>query len=52
VVTCLLVLIATPIVRVAVSVLAFAYQRDRVFVAVTSAVLLILLLAFFLGKAG
>jgi uncharacterized membrane protein len=38
----LLVLIATPIVRVAFSVFAFARQRDRLYVAVTLAVLAIL----------
>lgn len=47
----LLVLLATPLARVAVSILAFAYQRDRVFVVLTSIVLLLLLLSFALGKA-
>ena len=46
----LLLLIATPTLRVAVSVLAFVYQKDRVFVVFTSIVLLLLLLSFFLGK--
>ncbi len=46
----LLVLIATPVMRVAVSILAFVYQRDSVFVAVTTVVFLLLLLSFFLGK--
>jgi uncharacterized membrane protein len=48
----LLMLIATPIFRVAVSIIAFAIERDRTYVAITTVVLAVLLLAFFLGKAG
>jgi uncharacterized membrane protein len=48
----LLLLIATPVLRVAVSILAFVYQRDRTFVAITSVVLTLLLASFVLGKAG
>lgn len=48
----LLTLIATPVMRVAVSILAFVHLRDRAFVAITSAVLILLLLALALGKAG
>lgn len=48
----LLALIATPVLRVAVSIATFAYQRDRTFVAVTSVVLGLLLLSFALGRAG
>jgi uncharacterized membrane protein len=48
----LLLLIATPVIRVAVSVFTFVYQRDATFVAVTSLVLALLLLSFALGKAG
>jgi len=48
----LLVLIATPVIRVAVSIVAFIVERDAIFVALTSAVLMLLLLSFFLGKAG
>ena len=48
----LLLLIATPVLRVAVSVLAFVYQRDRLFVVITSIVLALLLTSFVLGKAG
>jgi uncharacterized membrane protein len=48
----LLLLIATPVLRVAVSVLAFVYQRDRTFVIITSVVLTLLLASFVLGKAG
>ncbi|MFI5378730.1 MAG: DUF1634 domain-containing protein [Tepidisphaerales bacterium] len=46
----LLVLIATPVMRVAASVFAFVYQRDGAFVAITSLVLALLLLSFFLGR--
>ena len=48
----LTMLILTPILRVAVSIIAFAIERDRVFIAVTSAVLGVLLLSFMLGKIG
>jgi uncharacterized membrane protein len=47
----LLLLIATPVMRVAVSVMAFVYERDRIFVVITSIVLTLLLLSFALGKA-
>jgi len=46
----LLVLIATPILRVAVSILAFIYQGDRVYTLITAAVLCLLLLSLALGK--
>lgn len=48
----LLLLIATPVMRVAFSVLAFVYQHDRVFVVITSIVLTLLLVSFFLGRGG
>src|SRR5262249_40201441 len=48
----LLLLIATPVLRVAVSVVAFIYERDYVFVVITMLVLTLLLLSFALGKAG
>ncbi len=48
----LILLILTPILRVAVSILAFAVQRDRPFVVITSLVLAILITSFLLGKAG
>lgn len=48
----LLVLIATPVARVTVSIFSFAYQRDRTFVAITSVVLALLLLSFALGKGS
>ncbi len=46
----LLLLIATPILRVAVSMLAFALQRDRTYTAISAVVLLVLLISFLLGK--
>jgi uncharacterized membrane protein len=48
----LLLLIATPVMRVAVSIVAFVFERDPVFVAVTAFVLAMLILSFVLGKAG
>ncbi len=46
----LLLLIAAPILRVAVSMLAFALQRDRTYAAISAVVLVILLISFLLGK--
>jgi uncharacterized membrane protein len=46
----LLLLIATPILRVVVSIVMFAAERDYGFVAITTVVLAILVLSFFLGK--
>jgi uncharacterized membrane protein len=48
----LLLLIATPVMRVAVSIFAFVYERDWIFVAITSLVLALLLLSFVLGSVG
>ena len=48
----LLLLIATPILRVAVSVIGFALARDRTYTLITAAVLAVLLFSFLLGKAG
>lgn len=48
----ILLLIATPVMRVAVSIVMFIYQRDRIFVLITSLVLALLLLSFALGRAG
>jgi len=46
----LLLLIATPVVRVAISIPAFAIERDRRFVVITTIVLLVLLFSiFFVG---
>jgi uncharacterized membrane protein len=48
----LVLLIATPVVRVAVSIVSFARQRDRPFVAITAVVLGLLLLSLVLGESG
>ncbi len=48
----LLLLIATPVMRVAVSIAIFLRERDFTFVAITTAVLLLLLLSFVLGAAS
>ncbi len=45
----LLVLLITPVLRVAVSIFAFLFQRDLAFVVITTAVLIFLLLSFVLG---
>jgi uncharacterized membrane protein len=44
----LLVLIATPVLRVAASVIGFALERDRLYTAITLAVLAILLGSLFI----
>lgn len=46
----LLLLIATPVVRVGISILAFVYERDRVYTFITLTVFCLLILSFFLGK--
>lgn len=46
----LLLLIATPVLRVAVSIFAFVYQEDRTYTFITTLVLVLLLLSFILGK--
>jgi uncharacterized membrane protein len=48
----LLLLIATPVMRVAVSIAIFIRERDAAFVLITTTVLLLLLLSFVLGAAG
>ncbi len=48
----ILVLIATPVVRVAASIALFAAESDRAYVMITSVVLLLLLLSFVIGAAG
>ena len=48
----LLVLIATPIARVALSIVAFIIERDRLYTAITAAVLVILLVGFAVGLEG
>jgi uncharacterized membrane protein len=46
----ILLLIATPVVRVGVSIFAFIYQRDRLYTLITATVFCLLLLSFVLGK--
>ena len=48
----LLLLIATPVIRVAASVVAFWLEHDRRFVIITLIVLAILIVSFLLGKGG
>jgi len=48
----LLLLIATPIARVALSIVAFIIERDRLYTAITAAVLVILLVGFAIGLQG
>ena len=48
----LLLLLATPVVRVAVSIIAFGLERDWRYVGITSLVLLILTVSFLLGQGG
>ena len=44
-----LLLIATPVARVALSIIIFAIEHDRLYVLITTAVLLLLILSFVLG---
>jgi uncharacterized membrane protein len=46
----LLALLATPVVRVAASVVGFALERDRLYMTITLAVLVILLTSIFLVR--
>lgn len=48
----LLLLIATPVIRVTISIFAFAKEHDRRYVVITTVVLLILITSFLLGKGG
>ncbi|MBI5300910.1 MAG: DUF1634 domain-containing protein [Chloroflexi bacterium] len=48
----LLVLIAIPVMRVVVSVIAFVTERDWLYVAITAWVLTVLLISFLIGEAG
>ncbi len=48
----LILLILTPVMRVAISIVAFALERDRLYVVITSIVLLILIAGFLLQKGG
>ncbi len=44
-------LIATPVLRVFTSVVAFALSRDWIFAAITTSVLAVLILSFLLGRS-
>jgi uncharacterized membrane protein len=46
----LMLLILTPILRVAVCIVGFALQRDRAFALISTLVLVVLLISFLLGK--
>ena len=46
----LLVLVATPVIRVGVSLIAFVVERDRLYVAITATVLGLLLLSLFVVR--
>jgi uncharacterized membrane protein len=48
----LLLLIATPVIRVAASVVIFVLERDYAYVFITLIVLVILIVSFLLGKAA
>jgi uncharacterized membrane protein len=48
----LMLLIATPVIRVAASIIAFLFEEDMLYVLITTFVLAMLLLSFFLGQAG
>jgi uncharacterized membrane protein len=48
----MLVLMATPILRVGISLVSFARAGDRPFTLLTAAVLALLLLSVLLGRAG
>ncbi|MGO8949388.1 MAG: DUF1634 domain-containing protein [Ktedonobacterales bacterium] len=48
----LVVLLATPVLRVAVSIVSFAMDHDRLYVGVTALVLAILMLSFLSGLGG
>lgn len=48
----LVVLIAIPVMRVSVSVIAFGIEHDRLYVVITAFVLAMLLLSFLIGETG
>jgi uncharacterized membrane protein len=48
----LLLLIATPVARVAVSIFTFALEKDWIYVVITSIVFILLMVSFCLGKVG
>lgn len=48
----LLLLLATPVIRVTASIVAFGLERDRRYVVITTLVLLVLVMSFLLGKGA
>jgi uncharacterized membrane protein len=46
----LLILIATPVIRVGVSAVAFLWEGDKTYAAICFVVLFLLLVSFFLGR--
>ena len=48
----LLVLLLTPVLRVLVSVVTFALERDRLYTGITLLVFIILIVSFLLGRGG
>jgi uncharacterized membrane protein len=52
IVTGLALLIATPVLRVFVSIFAYVAEKDRTYVVITTIVFLFLVVSFVLGKAG
>ncbi|GIP29851.1 membrane protein [Paenibacillus sp. J23TS9] len=49
--TGLILLILTPVLRVAISIWVFVREGDKLYVIITSIVLIILIISFILGKA-
>lgn len=50
--TGIFLLILTPVLRVVVSIYAFAHERDWLYTAITISVLIILMIAMIIGYAG
>ena len=50
--TGIMILIATPVFRVGVSIIVFAVEKDYLYVKITTVVFLILIVSLLLGKAG
>ena len=48
----LLLLIATPVARVALSVAIFVIERDRLYIVITTAVFVILMISFVVGRSA
>ncbi|MCE9589841.1 MAG: DUF1634 domain-containing protein [Planctomycetes bacterium] len=46
----ILVLVATPVARVVAAVALFTAERDRIYIALTTVVLIMLVVSFFLGR--